>query len=95
MQFHGSNFSAEYFYPLLRVNTDTLQNALNFDAGTGSAPIYWDNEEDVLNAPGAIIYDKGASVIRMMQGFLTDQTLITGLKKYLKNKYVFHRGINI
>ena len=64
----------------------SLQNALNVDAGPQSTPVHMENEEDVVNAPGAIIYDKGSCLIRMMQGFLTEETLIHGLQNYLKAK---------
>jgi aminopeptidase 2 len=82
---HGTNSAAPEFEPF-KTSVGSLQNALQVDAGPESTPVHMDNEEDVVGAPGAIIYDKGSCLIRMMQGFLTEETLIGGLRKYLKVK---------
>jgi hypothetical protein len=90
MQFYGSNASAPEFAPMQRVTIDTTQRALDFDAGTGAVPIHFTDFENAATPPSAIVYDKGASIIRMMNAFLTKDTLINGLQQYLKDKLVSH-----
>lgn len=68
---------------------DTVQNALSYDIGR-NAPILNSAETifEVDNVFGTITYDKGGSIIRMMEGFLGNDTLIKGLIAYLdRHKY--------
>ena len=86
MQFHGANAAAPQFEPMQRVTIDTLQRALDFDAGPEAVPVHMTDEINVVGAPSRIIYDKGSSIIRMMNAFLTKGTLLAGLRQYLKDK---------
>ena len=65
----------------------SLQGSMAYDT-TNEYPIMNPNDElDGYSASGTIVYDKAGSVIRMMEGLLTADTLTNGLRAYLKAKY--------
>jgi aminopeptidase N len=69
-----------------RVTIETTQRALDFDGLSTSVPVHAADEENVDIPPGPIVADKGAALIRMMNAFLTKDTLLNGLRNYLKGE---------
>ncbi len=67
------------------LNTDT-HRALDRDAMTTTVPIEMPGGEKVaineVTAP--IIYDKGASILRQIEGYLGEEAVRAGLRRYLK-----------
>jgi len=87
-QFIAANAIVPEFSPLERTGIDASWAGLEFDGGLGAVPIRSDDETQLYIPPSQIIYQKGSSIIRMMQGFLTEGTLQGGLQDYLREKYV-------
>jgi len=84
MQFIGSTATGSDFGQIDRYTIDVIQLAMDFDVTANSVPVHSDVTDQVVNQPSRIIYEKAAALIRMMQGFLSEDTLIKGLKNYLK-----------
>jgi len=84
MQFRGSNATGSDFGQYDRYVLDTLQPALEFDVTSASIPVWSNNTATDTAHPSRTIYEKGASLIRMMQAFITEETLIVGLRNYLE-----------
>lgn len=63
-----------------------LQSAMNEDADQKSRPISSEakSSADIRRKFDPISYSKGASIIRMVQGFLGDEAFWSALKKYLQ-----------
>jgi len=73
---------------LERYTVDKIQAAMAFDVGPSSQPVRSNDTDSLSSSPSTIIYQKGASLIRMMQGFLTEQTFIGAIRNYLdKHEY--------
>lgn len=78
--------------PEFRAREETigqLQNSMVADVGSNSHPLQNNvpaNNPDSHN--GAITYDKGGSVNRMTEKFLTEETYRKGLRYYLQDMYV-------
>jgi aminopeptidase N len=83
MQFLGSAATGSDFGQLDRYVLDVLQPAMDFDVTSSSIPVWSNTTDQNIDHPARTIYEKGASLIRMMQGFLSEATLISGLRKYL------------
>jgi aminopeptidase N len=84
MQFVGSTGSESEFQQIDRYLLDGLQLAMDFDVTPNSEPVRSNVTDVVVSQPSRIIYEKAGALIRMMQGFLTEDTLIKGLRNYLK-----------
>ncbi|XP_021948034.1 aminopeptidase Ey [Folsomia candida] len=82
----GVNEVAPEFRHLEWQINDALQPALAFDAGPTTSKLRNDavTPDEVDNAFGTITYDKGASINRMIEGFLTLGTFQKGLITYLE-----------
>lgn len=65
---------------------DTMNTAMNLDALHSSHPIdvKVKSPSEIREIFDAISYDKGGCVLRMLEGFVTEKTFRTGLRKYLK-----------
>ena len=85
LQFLGAEDAEPQLEPMNRVVIDTIQLAMENDILPASHPISGSWIDDIQTQNSRIIYEKGASLIRMMQGFLGEETLLAGLKTYLTN----------
>lgn len=67
---------------------EQLQSAFGADSLDNSLPLSYDvnSPEEIADRFGTISYNKGASVIRMVEHTLGHNTFIAGLRKYLKDK---------
>lgn len=83
MQFLGANVALPQHDILNRYTIDVIQLAMDFDAGPTTEPVRSNVTDQVNNQPSRVIYEKAGALIRMMQGFLTEATLIKGLQTYL------------
>ncbi|CAL8126794.1 unnamed protein product [Orchesella dallaii] len=65
---------------------DAVQNSMLYDASDFTHPLSFDvtTPEEIESMFSTISYEKGASVLRMVEGFLTRETLRKGLQAYLK-----------
>ncbi|KAJ8311344.1 hypothetical protein KUTeg_010699 [Tegillarca granosa] len=65
-----------------------VQSAMEFDGLVTSHPIYVavSNPDEINEIFDSISYDKGASVLRMMNHFLGDETFRYGVSNYIKNR---------
>ncbi|CAG7734317.1 unnamed protein product, partial [Allacma fusca] len=66
----------------------SVQKSMAFDVGPNEPIVNLEAEPDTITSSTIIIYDKAASIIRMLEGFLGNETLITSLRSYL-NEYKF------
>jgi aminopeptidase N len=84
-----ANLGVDAVAPEFQAREDTigqLQGSMTTDASEGSHPLQnnvTDANPDGHN--GGITYDKGASVNRMTEKFLTEQTFQKGLRYYLQD----------
>lgn len=64
---------------------DAVQYSMRYDAGLNTHPLSWNvtTPDEIEGMFSTITYEKGASVFRMMEGFLTRPTLQKGLQRYL------------
>jgi len=97
LQFHGvdggveeggDEASDDYFGSKERMVLDTVQLAMEADVGTNTHAVRGDSTTEIQSQNSRIIYEKGASLIRMMEAFLNNgttkpTTLQTGLHQYL------------
>lgn len=83
MQFLGANAALSRHGVLDRYTIDVIQLAMDFDAGPTTEPVRSNVTDVVTNQATRIVYEKAGALIRMMQGFLTEETLIKGLRVYL------------
>jgi aminopeptidase N len=83
LQFIGANSSLTQSGVMDRYTIDVIQLAMAFDAGPNTEPVRSNVTDEITNQNSRIIYEKGASLLRMMQGFLTEETLIAALRNYL------------
>jgi len=88
MQFIAAAGTVPEFESMDRVNIETTHSGMEFDAGPNSVPVHNLDVENVVLDPGQIIAEKGAALIRMMNAFLTKDTLLQGLRNYLKGMQV-------
>ncbi|XP_021959607.1 endoplasmic reticulum aminopeptidase 2 isoform X2 [Folsomia candida] len=75
----GFDVEAMDRYPL-----DKFQVAMAYDVGPNTGPVHHNDTTIVNSQPSTIIYQKAASLIRMMQGFLSEETFIAGIRNYLR-----------
>ena len=64
----------------------SVQYSMAWDVGKDNPILNLNDPLESFSSPSIIIYDKAGSIIRMMEGFLGSETLITGLQKYLKRQ---------
>ncbi|OXA63021.1 Aminopeptidase N [Folsomia candida] len=83
----GSDFDAMNRYPI-----DKIQLAMDFDAGATTQPIRSNVTDELGGIPSRIIYEKAASIIRMMQSFLGEATFIAAIRNYL-DKYAYDNTV--
>lgn len=86
MQFIAANHSGEDFRSLDRYVIDATQVAMAYDESDSTEPVRSNVTDRVVNIASRVIYEKAASLIRMMQSFLTEETLIKALRVYLKRQ---------
>lgn len=69
------------------MSINELQEAMEEDSDLSSHPISFDvkNSADIRRIFDPISYSKGASIIRMMQSFLSEKTFKEAMRKYLKD----------
>ncbi len=84
LQFLGVESAEPQLEAKNRMVVDTVQLAMENDILPTSHPISGSWTGDIQTQNSRIIYEKGASLIRMMQAFLTEPTLLAGLKSYLE-----------
>ncbi|CCH45143.1 aminopeptidase 2 [Wickerhamomyces ciferrii] len=83
-------YSCNEFYPDWKVwqsyISDTLQGALQLDALRSSHPIEVpvQKAEEINQIFDAISYSKGSSLLKMISGWLGEETFIRGVSNYLK-----------
>lgn len=67
---------------------DAVQFSMLYDAGVNTHPLSHNvtTPEEIEEMFSTISYEKGASIVRMMEGFLTRETLRKGLQAYLKSR---------
>jgi len=67
---------------------DAVQPAMAYDVGPGSHPLKnsAQSPSEIDNIFSAITYDKGASIIRMVEAFLGPNIFLAGLKNFLVGK---------
>ncbi|XP_037030897.1 aminopeptidase N isoform X2 [Bradysia coprophila] len=72
----------------------SLQNAMEIDADSSSHPISFpvSKPSDIRRIFDPISYSKGASIIRMMNGFLGEKAFKGGLQAYL-NKFQYDNAV--
>lgn len=98
MSYIGEEPFHNEFFPRKYILNDAVQNAYQLDAGPTSHPLV---VEDIYTIPDIsahfsnLQYDKGSSLIRMMEGFLGESILNSALRKYIQGKYVFLLVITI
>lgn len=84
MQFVGAEHSGEDFGSLQRQVIDTIQLAMDFDVTAAAVPVWSEVVDQVVVLPTRSAYEKPGALLRMIQGFLTENTFIRGLQEYLK-----------
>jgi len=83
----GAEWTNPEFRPREKILNEVVQYALGVDAEKDSFPL----KNDALTPPevsvvfGAITYNKGGSIVRMTENFLTERTFQKGLQYYLKD----------
>lgn len=73
-----------------------LQKAMEIDADGSSHPISFpvSKSSDIRRIFDEISYSKGASIIRMMSGFLGEKAFKGGLQAYL-NKFQYDNAVQV
>lgn len=71
---------------------DAMQPALAYDSGPNTHPLQNDAKtpEEIDRYFSSITYDKGSSINRMIEGFLTPTTFHNALINYLADKCVYN-----
>ncbi|CAL8126428.1 unnamed protein product [Orchesella dallaii] len=85
--FIGMNATVPEFEPLHLITTNTIQAAMEIDVLGDSHPLQFpdkENPHDTENYNSVILYLKGASIVRLMEGFLGWNVLLEGLQEYLR-----------
>ncbi len=74
----------------------TLQNAMEIDGDISSHPISFpvSKPSDIRRIFDPISYSKGASIIRMMNGFLGEKAFKGALQAYL-NKFQYDNAVQV
>lgn len=85
-QFIAANHSGEDFRSLDRYVIDVTQLSMAYDESENTEPVHSNVTDRIVNQAARIVYEKAAGLIRMMQSFLTEETLIKGLRAYLKKQ---------
>lgn len=85
-QFIGANSSGENFRSLDRYVIDVTQLSMGYDESDNTEPVHSQVTDRVVNQAARVVYEKAAALIRMMQSMLTEDTLIKGLRTYLKRQ---------
>ncbi|KAL0133266.1 hypothetical protein PUN28_000801 [Cardiocondyla obscurior] len=87
MEYMGTN-AVEPSWKVMEQFVIGLQTAFHLDAMDSTHPIYAevDNPDEIDEIFDVISYQKGASIIRMMQHFLTTTVFKKGLSNYLNQK---------
>ncbi|CAL8096507.1 unnamed protein product [Orchesella dallaii] len=83
-QFIGANYSGGDFRSLDRYVIDVTQLAMAYDESVNTEPVHSSITHRVVDQASRVVYEKAAGLLRMMQSFLTEETLIKGLRNYLK-----------
>ncbi|CAG7667479.1 unnamed protein product [Allacma fusca] len=76
----------EHYDTERQIVADAVQTALAADGGSGSTPVvHAGTKEEVeqMTVFGTMAYQKGASLIYMMEGFMGKENLMKGLTQYL------------
>ncbi|XP_052097491.1 aminopeptidase N-like isoform X1 [Mytilus californianus] len=86
--FVGMDFIQKDWLVLDNFVVSSVHNALSFDGVISSHPIYVpvSNTDEIFQLFDSISYEKGGSVIRMMQFFLGDETFKRGLQLYITER---------
>jgi aminopeptidase N len=76
------------YCPMEALLVNSIQPAMQMDVSATTHPISPDrelvnNETDISALFSTIVYNKGASIIRMANAFLQDDNLLFGLQEYL------------
>lgn len=69
------------------MQNDAMQNAMRFDVLPDAHPTLLPdkgNPYETMSYSANLVYSRGAAIIRMMEHFLTLETLQKALQKYLK-----------
>jgi len=82
----AANHSGEDFRSLDRYVVDVVQIAMAYDEQDTTEPVHSNVTDRVVGQASRIIYEKAAALIRMMQSFLTEDTLMKGIRNYLKRQ---------
>lgn len=74
----------------------SLQDAMEIDADSSSHPISFpvSKPSDIRRIFDPISYSKGASIIRMMNGFLGERAFKEGLQAYL-NTFQYDNAVQV
>ena len=84
VEYIGSDYTNPELLMMDQFITTAQRQALAYDSGRGSHAIITDDRP--AGAFDSISYDKGGSVIRMMEGVLTRPVFLSGIKAYLLAK---------
>ncbi|ODM96172.1 Aminopeptidase N [Orchesella cincta] len=81
--FVGMNYTTPEFEPLDLIGTNTIQAAMEIDVAGNSHPLQFTdkgNPHETADYNSVVLYLKGASMVRMMEGFLGWNVLLEGLQ---------------
>eukprot|EP00808_Paulinella_micropora_P007257 g3466.t1 len=86
MEYEGTAYAFEEWNMRAQFFDQTLAPALAFDGTSETHPILQEvqNPDQISELFDAVSYRKGASLVRMMEGFMGRKTFLTGLSNYLK-----------
>ncbi|XP_066290306.1 aminopeptidase N-like [Branchiostoma lanceolatum] len=90
IQYKGLDFAEPQMNVMEHFAYDRSQSVMVDDSLTSSNPVYRPvtTADDVTQIFGSIIYSKGASILRMLENFIGEETFKKALKNYLsKNAY--------
>jgi aminopeptidase N len=81
----GSEWTNPEFRSREKILNEILQFSMITDAGINSHPLKNDayTQAEISSIFSDITYEKGGSIVRMIEGFLTEITFQKGLKYYL------------
>src|SRR5690348_12642401 len=84
----GMRITSPEFQPSAAYTSDTVQASMRVDQGSGTHPLRFPElPANWMGIFDTISYSKGSSLLRMIEGFLTEPVLITGLKEFLNRRY--------
>lgn len=84
-EYVGVDFAEKEWGFMNHFLTDELQSVLCLDSLDSSHPVFFEihSVDDINSVFDSITYSKGASIVRMMQNFLGENTFRSGLTRYL------------